>query len=108
MSSDCPCCGDPRPPVTFGLLKVDLDQEAVWWGEERIPFSPHHRAILHHLARRGGFARNDAIIMAAMGEESSLISLRCAIFYIRQRLLDRGIPLRIETVHATGYRLAWG
>lgn len=105
MSSDCPCCGDPRPPVEWRDLAVSLDDGASWAGRQlRVRGQP--LAVLHHLARRAPHVvSRDALFMSALPEDVCEEQLGVVVYRLRQALSRAAVPAQVETVHAKGHRL---
>ena len=108
MISNCPCCGDPRPPVRWADLEVSLSDGARWAGM-RFRLPRQRLTLLHQLARRApNPVSQDALILAALGEDVSNNSLAVQISNLRRDLRGATIPLRIATDHGFGYRLEIG
>ncbi len=93
--------------LTFGPFHLDLANESLWQGNERLPLKPKSFAVLRTLVEHpqqlvtkeallnthwGDVAVGDAVLKTCIGE-------------IRQALGDAaGKPKFIETVHRRGYR----
>lgn len=104
--TDCPCCGDPRPPVRWGELAVSLESGPVWAGRP-LPLPRKLRALLHHLARRApATVSADALILSSLGEDADEPLLRSHLTRLRRWIEAHGVPLLILSDPGQGYRLA--
>lgn len=101
----CPCCGDPRPPVTWGDLSVSMEAGA-FWRDRRIALSPQRLSLLHHLARRAPAAVcRDALLLGSFSEEVQGNVLTVQVAHLRRILREAGLPLTVACAWGQGYRL---
>jgi DNA-binding response OmpR family regulator len=91
-------------------LRIDLDQGAVWRGDERIDLTPIELRLLTFLARHPGQALSRGQILDAVwGSAAGIDSERTVNVHIRRLRekveLEPSKPALILTVPGTGYRL---
>ncbi len=105
LVSECPCCGDPRPPVQYRNLSVSLDLGSAWAGR-RFHLSPQHLSLLHHLTRRApNPVRRDALFLSSMNPDVDDGMLTAQVCLLNKALRRQEIPLRVANDRAFGYRL---
>ena len=98
--------GEDRPLV-FGPFRVDMGNECLWRGKQRITLAPKAFAVLRYLLEHSGrMVRKEEFFDAIWPKTVvSDIALAVCIREIRQAVGDDSrAPRFIETVHRRGYR----
>ena len=104
--SGCPCCGTEINPKAM-LVSLDVNEVAVGWTDKRARLDPTKTEIAHVLWKAmPASVSSDKLIARVWGMAEGIDAagnLRTHIFHLRRKLSPLG--LRIETIHATGYRM---
>ena len=94
---------DARAPA----LRIDVDQEWAWCGEQRLPLMPRAFAVLRYLVERAGQLVTKDELLTTVWRDAivSDAALTSCIRDLRRALGDSsGAPRYIETVHRRGFR----
>jgi hypothetical protein len=92
--------------LRLGPLMLDLDTQALWWGESEIVLTPIEHAVMRELMRAGGRPLSrDALRFNAWGDDELPVdshAVDTVVLRLRRKLPD---PELLETVRRVGFRL---
>ncbi len=104
-----PPCSFPEVAIQlfFGDYRLDVQDESLWLGEERLALNPKAFGVLQHLAEHAGTLVTKEQILERVWEGAFVTDavVKVAVSEIRRALQDDARAARyIVTVHRRGYR----
>jgi two-component system OmpR family response regulator len=95
-------------PLTFGDLRVEIENPIVQVAGRAVSLSPREHALLHHLVRRSPDVVSRRQLLSdvfgyAFDPGTNLVEVHVA--NLRRKLEQAGARSRIETVRGAGYKL---
>lgn len=100
---------EPRPPVTFGSITVDVEAQLVTKNGRPVHLTPTEFALLRELVLAPGKLVTHAALLRAVwgpGYETATEYTRVYIRRLRAKLEDPDEPALIATEPRAGYRMA--
>ena len=92
--------------IKLGIHRYDLDERALYCGEERIRLPVAEAALLQLLAERAGQEISREDLAKQTGNETNLRTIDVQITRLRRKIEpDAGTPRYIQTIRGKGYSL---
>jgi DNA-binding response OmpR family regulator len=97
-----------RTTSSSAALRVDKRARRIWTGDQEVPVSAKEFDVLALLDEQPGAVVTRERLMDEVWDENwfgSTRTLDATIGRLRQKLEERGVPVRIDTVRGVGFRM---